>query len=249
MDAEDSYQDYLRVDELLSLQEPRSEKYGSGHMALSEHFFIVCHQTCELWLKQILADLSAVEDAFATMRRGDLERAVDLLYRAGALLRLLHEQLVAMERLCLEDFAHFRQFLGSASGAQSAQFHRLERMLGNASRDGTLYRAFVRGVERHGGSVTSIVEAGVDAGTEHRVVEGLLHVGNGYLRWKIGHVGLTSAMLGGTAGTGGSSGVAYLVDRATLPFPELRLLRGKVHQRTAGGPGTAAADRRIPSPD
>lgn len=255
MTAEVSYQDYLRVDELLALQRPFTARGDgsagvgeSGHTALSEHFFIICHQTCELWLKQILADLSAVVEAFSTMRPADLERAVDLLYRVGGLLRLLHEQLVVLEQLNVEDFAHFRQLLGSASGAQSTQFHELERMLGNASRSGTLYEAFVRGVERTGGTVDKIVEAGAEAGTEHRLVEGLLHVGNGFLRWKVGHVGLTSRMLGGTPGTGGSSGVAYLVDRASLPFSELRRLRGRTHERVTAS-GMATPEREIPTPD
>lgn len=255
MTAEVSYQDYLRVDELLALQRPltaNGDGTGSGeetdHTVLSEHFFIVCHQTCELWLKQILADLSAVVDAFSTMRPADLERAVDLLYRVGELLRLLHEQLVVLERLDVEDFAQFRQLLGSASGAQSAQFHELERMLGNASRSDTLYTAFARGVERTGGTMAKIVEAGVEAGTEHRLVEGLLHVGNGFLRWKVGHVGLTSRMLGGNPGTGGSSGVAYLVDRASLPFSELRRLRGRTHERVTAS-GMTASDQDMRSAD
>lgn len=249
MDAEDSYHEYLRLDELLSLQQPRAPKDGPDHTVLSEHFFIVCHQTCELWLKQMLADLAAVEETFLTMRTADLERAADLLYRVGDLLRLLHEQLVAMERLPLEDFAAFRRYLGSASGAQSTQFHQLDRKLGNATRTGTLYTAFAQGVERTGGTVAAIVEAGVAAGTGHRIVEGLLHLGNGYMRWKVGHVGLTSRMLGENTGIGGSTGVGYLMDRATLPFAELRSLRGRVHQRESGVAGTTAAGRGASASD
>ncbi|MGW0915210.1 tryptophan 2,3-dioxygenase family protein [Streptomyces sp. NPDC002784] len=243
MDAEDSYHDYLRLDELLSLQQPRAPKDASEHTVLSEQFFIVCHQTCELWLKQMLADLAAVEEAFLTMRTADLERAADLLYRVADLLRLLHEQLVAMERLPLEDFAAFRRHLGSASGAQSTQFHQLDRLIGNATRTGTLYTAFAKGVERTGVTMAALVEAGVAAGTEHRIVEGLLHLGNGYTRWKIGHVALTSRMLGENTGTAGSTGVGYLMDRATLPFAELRLLRGRMHQRESGTAGSRTAGR------
>lgn len=247
MDVDVSYHGYLRLDELLSLQQPRSATYDTSHTVLSEHFFIVCHQACELWLKQILADLSAVEDAFSTMRPADLERAIDLLYRVSDLLSLLHEQLVAMERLPLEDFADFRQYLGSASGAHSSQFGQLERIVGNASRSGTLYSAFVRGVERAGSTVAKIVEDGVTAGAEHRLIDALLHLGNGYHRWKVGHVGLTSRMLGENAGTGGSSGVAYLMDRATLPFTELRVLCGEVHRRAATADGRRADDRVSPA--
>ncbi|MEV7795966.1 tryptophan 2,3-dioxygenase family protein [Streptomyces sp. NPDC087512] len=242
MGTAESYESYLRLDELLSLQRPCCSGQESGQTVLSEQFFIVCHQTCELWLKQILDDLTAVEQAFSTMGPASLERAVDLLRRADGLLRLLHEQLIVLERLPFEDFAAFRRFLGTASGAQSPQFHRLERMIGNAVRCGTLYTEFARGAERAGSTVEKIVEAGPAAGIEHRVVEGLLDLAHGYLRWKVGHVALTSRMLGDGPGTGGTAGVAYLIDHATLPFAELRLLRGKLHQRIAASSSVASAN-------
>ncbi|MBA3780233.1 MAG: hypothetical protein H0X12_00020 [Nocardioides sp.] len=238
MASELSYATYLKVEDLLSLQVPRSAGVEEDRTTmLSEHFFIVSHQTCELWLKQILADLAAVEDAFQTMATGDLERSVDLLYRASDLLRLLHEQLLTLERLPLEDFVKFRQHLGTASGAQSSQFHLLEGVIGNARRDGGLFKAFAAGLERTGVDLETVVWAGVEAGSTHRVIEGMLAVGNGYFRWKIGHVGLISKMLGEQQGTAGTSGVAYLMDRATLPFALLRELRGSVHR----GPGPQGA--------
>ncbi|MFF6909592.1 tryptophan 2,3-dioxygenase family protein [Streptomyces sp. NPDC012389] len=230
--AELTYAAYLKLDELLQLQEPRTAQDDTDPTkVLSEQFFIVSHQTCELWLKQILGDLAAVEGHFRTMTTADLERSVDLLYRAGELLRLLHEQLMALERLPLEDFAHFRQYLGSASGAQSTQSHRLEWVLGNAKRAGSLFLAFRTGLERTGADLEEIVGAGVGAGSLHRVIEGMLRVGNGYFQWKLGHVGLVTKMIGEQRGTAGTSGAGYLMDRATMPFTELHELRGKMHER------------------
>ncbi|MFR9795274.1 tryptophan 2,3-dioxygenase family protein [Streptomyces sp. MS06] len=230
--TEVTYASYLKLDELLTLQQPRAcEDEADAATVLSEQFFIVSHQTCELWLKQILDDLAAVEGHFRTMSTAGLERSVDLLYRSGELLRLLHEQLTALERLPLEDFARFRQYLGMASGAQSSQSHRLERVLGSASRSGTLFLAFRSGLERIGADLEEIVAAGVEAGSFHRVVEAMLRVGNGYFQWKIGHVGLVMRMIGEQPGTAGTSGAAHLMDRATMPFTELHELRGKVHER------------------
>lgn len=231
MAAKLSYATYLKVEDLLSLQEPRSAGAQEDRaILLSEHFFIVSHQTCELWLKQILADLAAVEAAFETMSPGGMERAVDLLYRVNDLLRLLYEQLVTLERLPLEDFARFRQHLGTASGAQSAQFHLLEGVIGDARVDGSLYEALVVGLERTGGDLEKAARAGVEAGSVHRIIEGMLAVGNNYFRWKIGHVSLVSKMLGEQRGTADTSGTAYLMDRATLPFARLRELRGTAHE-------------------
>ncbi|MCX4807380.1 tryptophan 2,3-dioxygenase family protein [Streptomyces sp. NPDC058682] len=232
MPTEVTYASYLKLDELLTLQEPRTpEDDADLTTVLSEQFFIVSHQTCELWLKQILGDLAAVEGNFRTMTTAGLERSVDLLYRSGELLRLLHEQLMALERLPLEDFAQFRAYLGTASGAQSSQSHELERVLGSASRSGSLFLAFRAGLERIGADLEEIVGAGVEAGSFHRVVEAMLRVGNGYFQWKIGHVGLVMKMIGEQRGTAGTSGAAQLMDRATMPFTELHELRGKVHER------------------
>ncbi|MFJ3221952.1 tryptophan 2,3-dioxygenase family protein [Streptomyces sp. NPDC086783] len=232
MRTEPTYASYLRLDELLTLQEPRSAEEGADLTTVrSEQFFIVSHQTCELWLKQILGDLAAVEGHFLTMSAGGIERSVDLLYRAGELLRLLREQLVALERLPLEDFAHFRRYLGTASGAQSSQSHRLEGVLGDARRPGSLFPAFRTGLDHIGVDLEEIVEAGVEAGSLHRVVEAMLQVGSGYFQWKIGHIGLVTKMIGEQRGTAGTSGAAYLMDRATMPFTELHELRGKMHER------------------
>ncbi|MBD0842834.1 MULTISPECIES: tryptophan 2,3-dioxygenase family protein [unclassified Streptomyces] len=230
--TEVTYASYLKLDELLTLQQPRASKGDEDPATvLSEQFFIVSHQTCELWLKQILGDLAAVEDDFLTMTTAGLERSVDLLYRCSELLRLLHEQLMALERLPLEDFVQFRQYLGTASGAQSSQSHELERVLGSASRSGSLFLAFRSGLERIGADLEEIVAAGVGAGSFHRVIEAMLRVGNGYFQWKIGHVGLVMKMIGEQSGTAGTSGVAHLMGRATMPFTELHELRGKAHER------------------
>jgi tryptophan 2,3-dioxygenase len=230
--TEVTYASYLKLDELLTLQQPRTHEGDADRATvLSEQFFIVSHQTCELWLKQILGDLAAVEGHFLTMTTAGLERSVDLLYRSSELLRLLHEQLMALERLPLEDFAQFRQYLGMASGAQSSQSHQLERVLGSASRSGSLFLAFRSGLERIGTDLEEIVAAGVEAGSFHRVVEAMLGVGNRYFQWKIGHVGLVMKMIGEQPGTAGTSGAAHLMGRATMPFTELHELRGKVHER------------------
>ncbi|MGQ4356913.1 tryptophan 2,3-dioxygenase family protein [Streptomyces drozdowiczii] len=229
--TEVTYTSYLKLDELLTLQQPRTPKDDADLATLlSEQFFIVSHQTCELWLKQILGDLAAVENYFLTMTTPDLERSVDLLYRSSELLRLLHEQLMALERLPVVDFAEFRQYLGRASGAQSSQSHQLERVLGSADRPGSLFLSFRSGLERTGHDLEKIVAAGVEAGSFHRVIEAMLRVGNGYFQWKIGHVGLVMKMLGEQPGTAGTSGAAHLMGRATMPFTELHELRGKVHE-------------------
>ena len=61
-----TYADYLKLDQLLSAQQPLSDLHD-------EMLFIVIHQTKELWMKQMLHEL---ELAIAPGRRGPLRRSL-----------------------------------------------------------------------------------------------------------------------------------------------------------------------------
>ncbi|MFJ3232896.1 tryptophan 2,3-dioxygenase family protein [Streptomyces sp. NPDC086787] len=226
-----TYADYLRMETLLSLQEPRIPETADRAVVLAEQFFIITHQSCELWLKQVGADLSAAADELMPpCDDHDLELSVEFLTRTSELLRVLHDQLLALEKLPVGYFAAFRPYLGTASGAQSAQFRQLARLLGRDEYAGSLYQAFVAAVEYRGLSVPDVCRLGARAGVLHRIAEALLEIGNGYWRWKVTHLALMSKMVGNQEGTGGSSGADYLALRITRPFPELRRIRGRLHE-------------------
>ncbi|MEU0934440.1 tryptophan 2,3-dioxygenase family protein [Embleya sp. NPDC005971] len=248
--ADLSYTSYLQTETLLALQKTQIPETADRTVVLAEHFFIVAHQSCELWLKQTIADLNLVTELLSTSPYrstpahrsangyrpaspypggNGIEVSVELLQRASELLRVLHEQVIVLERLQLRHFVEFRPYLGTASGAQSDQFRVLGRLIGDNKRDGELYEAFVQSAAHHGHSVAEICRLGPDIGGLHRVAEALLDVGNGYWRWKVAHLGLMSRMVGGQEGTGGTTGEEFLMRRITLPFPELRRLRGSLH--------------------
>lgn len=236
-----TYREYLRIDKLLSMQEPRTPDTADTAVVLAEHFFIVAHQTAELWLKQVIADLSAAAESLAPKKPGDdgelnggePELGAEYLARANDVLFLLHDQLVALEKLPVRLFAEFRPYLDTASGAESAQFKVLSNLLGDDERPGELYEAFVAATAAAGTSVAEVCRYGVRSGVHHRVAELLLDLGNAYWRWKVAHLGLMSRSLGQQTGTGGSSGAMYLAGRLTMPFGELRRLRGEVHAEFA----------------
>ncbi|MEV6315543.1 tryptophan 2,3-dioxygenase family protein [Streptomyces sp. NPDC051776] len=231
-----TYSEYLRVNTLLSLQQPLSSGTEDRAVVLAEHFFIVTHQSCELWLKQLVADLEGVVDTLASASgTADLELSEELLRRADGVLRVLHEQVLVLDRLPLRHFAKFRPFLGNASGAQSEQFAVLTRLIGDNRRAGALYEAFVAAAARSCLSVTQVCRLGPGAGGLHRVAEALLDVGDGLWRWKVAHLALMSRMVGGERGTGGSNGVDHLMRRITLPFSELRAHRGQLHAAEFAG--------------
>ena len=116
-----SYGGYLRLDLLLSAQQPRSSHHD-------EMLFIIQHQTSELWMKLLVHELGA---AISHVRAGELSPCFKILARAKQVQRQLFEQWAVLETLTPSEYAQFREVLGPASGLQSHQFRAIEFMLGN----------------------------------------------------------------------------------------------------------------------
>src|SRR4030095_3015776 len=121
-----TYGSYLAVDELLSLQRPRSD--GPEH---DEMLFIVIHQVYELWFKQVLHE---VDHVIALLESRDPYRAQHSLKRILTILKVLVAQLYILETMTPLEFQSFRARLEAASGFQSDQFRQLEFVLGNKSK-------------------------------------------------------------------------------------------------------------------
>ncbi|MFI6339063.1 tryptophan 2,3-dioxygenase family protein [Streptomyces sp. NPDC050535] len=225
-----TYQEYLHLDVLLGLQNPESRDAEGDSVVLSEQFFIISHQCCELMLKQVLGDLDAATDSLNSLPTiADVESVTELLHRANRLLEVIVTQTRALDQLPLRHFAEFRPYLGEVSGAESPQFARLETILGGGERPGRLYGALAAALEHHGTSVSRVCRLGAQAGVFHRACELLMDIGNGFWQWKITHVAVASKLLGSRPGTGGTTGTEHLTRHLTLPLPELRLLRGEAH--------------------
>ncbi len=217
------YGDYLELDTLLSLQHPRVPA-GQPRVWAAEHFFIVGHQCCELWLAQVLLDLDSGTEALSAPDVA-LELALEHLSRVAHVLGVLYDQVVVLDRLPSHCFARFRPYLGSASGAQSTQFHELDRRLGLASTGSPVERAFLGAVSAAGLELVDVCRSDLDAGVLHRIVDALLDIAQGYWRWKVIHLSLVSRLLGDIGGTAGTSGADYLARRVRLPFPDLHRAR------------------------
>ncbi|RMH20521.1 MAG: tryptophan 2,3-dioxygenase [Gemmatimonadetes bacterium] len=127
MDEALTYGRYLRIHDLLSLQEPRSE--GPEH---DEMLFIVIHQVYELWFKEVLHELDYVVRMLAA---DDPVRAQHTLKRVLTILKVLVAQLDVLETMTPLEFLSFRERLEAASGFQSHQFRELEALLGRKRAD------------------------------------------------------------------------------------------------------------------
>lgn len=118
-----TYGSYLKVPELLQLQQPvyADPRTGLGHR--DELLFIIMHQVYELWFKQMLHELDGVADHLA---HDQPLRAAQLFERIHKIMHLVIEQLPLMETMFSTEFAKFRDALRPASGFQSVQFRKIE---------------------------------------------------------------------------------------------------------------------------
>lgn len=121
-DTDLTYNDYLRVPQLLSLQVPESSPPHHDEM-----LFIIIHQAYELWFKLILHEL---EQAAACMNADHELQAHHFLRRVGEIMELLVKQIHILETMRPVDFLEFRDRLMPASGFQSHQFREVEFFAG-----------------------------------------------------------------------------------------------------------------------
>ena len=124
-----TYQSYLKVDELLQLQQPLSD--GPEH---DELLFITIHQVYELWFQQILHEMQALQ---SSLEQGDTHRSLALISRVRTIMKTCVAQVDVLETMTPIQFKSFRARLSSASGFQSAQFRELEAVLGRRDRAGS----------------------------------------------------------------------------------------------------------------
>jgi tryptophan 2,3-dioxygenase len=241
-----TYGSYLRVPELLSLQQPLSDPPHHDEL-----LFILIHQVYELWFKQILHELDA---SVRFLDRDDLLKVAKAFRRIHAIQHILESQVNVLETMTPQDFNAFRSGLNPASGFQSAQFREIEfrcglRMpdealrhldvtpaeranLDRRLREPTLYDALKGHLTRHGFDVSShdalvdsfraIYEHDEEHYALYLLLEDLIEFDERVRLWRGRHVLMVERMIGMKPGTGGSLGVSYL--QKTLQrqfFPEL----------------------------
>jgi tryptophan 2,3-dioxygenase len=256
-----TYASYLKIDELLALQQTRSD--GPEH---DELLFIVIHQVYELWFKELLHELDRVREL---LDRQQPHRAQHTLKRTLTILKVMVAQLDILETMTPLEFLSFRERLEAASGFQSDQFRQIEFLLGLKSeasirrfadgsrakaalerryREATVWDAFLRYLAREGYAVPSShlerdAAAAIEASAEVQQVlvavyrndpknaelcERLVDLDEGIQEWRYRHVKMVERTIGTKAGTGGSTGAAYLRETTGRPlFPDLWQIRSQ----------------------
>ena len=240
-----SYNEYLKVPELINLQKTLSEP--TSH---DELLFIIIHQTYELWFKQILHEIDA---SIKWMGEDRKFRANHSLKAVNAIEKVIVTQIHILETMAQIGFLEFRDKLNPASGFQSMQFRELEfvsgakdekilkffefdefahKRLSERFNEPTLGDAFWSLLERGGfetktsedkiKAIVKILENPEDHPELFIMQDLLIEHDENISLWRYHHVLMVERMLGMKRGTGGSEGVGYL--RTTLSkkfFPEL----------------------------
>ncbi len=116
-----SYGDYLQLDAILNAQKPLSPDHN-------ELLFIVQHQTSELWMKLMLHELQA---AVANVAADRLPEAFKMLARVSRIMEQLVHAWDVLATMTPPEYSAIRPYLAKGSGFQSAQYRRIEFMLGN----------------------------------------------------------------------------------------------------------------------
>jgi len=260
-----SYTDYLKVRELLALQQRLSDPPHHDEM-----LFIVIHQVYELWFREMIHEAEA---AMAELGAGHVRRATRLYRRLIEIQRVLLAQIAVLETMTPIEFNQFRDLLNPASGFQSVQFRELEFLSGakepsylampsldDAARatlrrrlEGpTMQDAFdgliaQRGFALPAGSGPEVREARIaalkviyDRHEDHddlyQLCEAMIEYDENFQLWRYHHVRMVERMIGRKPGTGGSEGVGYLV--RTLDkrfFPDLWEVRTHLTGGAYGG--------------
>jgi tryptophan 2,3-dioxygenase len=117
-----TYASYLKLDELLSLQQPRE-----GKLEHDETLFIIIHQVYELWFKEMLHELDYL---MKLLHANDTPRSQATLKRVLTILKVMVAQIDILETMTPLEFLSFRDRLEAGSGFHSFQFRELESVLG-----------------------------------------------------------------------------------------------------------------------
>ena len=244
-----TYANYLKLDELLSLQQPRSE--GPEH---DEMLFIVIHQVYELWFKELLHEFDRVR---ALLEAREPHRAQHGLKRILTILKVMVGQIDVLETMTPLEFLSFRSRLEAASGFQSDQFRQIEFVLGQKSAEAaerfphgsraraalqqrfaepTLWDAFLHYLAREGYAIPpageiqqTLIEVYRRDTKNAELCERLVDLDEGIQEWRYRHVKMVERTIGARPGTGGSSGAGYLRGTVGRPlFPDLWEIRSRL---------------------
>ena len=120
-----TYGKYLKIPELLSLQERQSNPPHHDEL-----LFITIHQAHELWFKLMIHELERIREVLLSDKP---LTALKGFKRVHAIMRSLLSDIDILETMTPPEFNAFRNVLWPASGFQSVQFREVEFLSGGGN--------------------------------------------------------------------------------------------------------------------
>jgi tryptophan 2,3-dioxygenase len=247
-----TYESYLRLPELLSLQTPRSSP--AAHDELQ---FIIVHQTYELWFRLMIYEVRAI---ITFLQTDNVREAIWLLRRLIEIERVMTQQVQILETMSPARFLEFRDLLKPASGLQSFQFRELEFLSGlrdehflklfeeddkarqrlrETLAGPNVWSAFCDLLRSRGFGVADAnqqTEAAIQIYTDphhldlHQLCEAMVEYDEQFRVWRARHALMAERMIGAKPGTGAAH-TGQLTTHASFQEPGVRYLQGRVGLR------------------
>jgi tryptophan 2,3-dioxygenase len=192
------YENYLRTEELLSLQKTPAEMVHRD-----ERLFQTVHQSSELWLKLACFE---IDEAIVLLGDDEIRRALRLLGRANHCIVIVGEALHVLERLSPWEYHEVRKALGHGSGFDSPGFREFR------ARAPRLWAAFEETRGRSGLSLAEVYTRADSHPDMYDLAEALVELDERTSIWRDVHVKMVQRVIGGGAiGTQGTP-VAVLAE-------------------------------------
>jgi len=209
------YENYLRTDELLSLQKTSDEWEHRDEL-----LFTIVHQTSELWLKLASAEIS---EAIEVLRQNNLREPQRLLSRAVICIHQTHNALDMLDKMSPWDYQQVRRALGHGSGFDSPGFNALRKEIPK------LLEHFLRLVEESGKSVLEVFLDDRNNEDLFQLAEWLIELDERIALWRERHLKVVERSIGVSAiGTQGTPVEAVAKLLGFRFFPELWNVRSEV---------------------
>ncbi len=217
------YVEYMRIDELLSLQRRPDEVVHRD-----EVLFQIVHQVTELLLKLACHE---IDTATESIESGDLDRAARLVGRAALGVHQATGVLELLSQISPADFQKFRVVLGNGSGAESpgwSEVRAVSRRLGSAF-------ARIRGSQA---ALVEVYQGSQDVPI-YRLAEAMVEWDQRVGLWRARHYETAARTLGEGADVVGTAGTPLEAIRKRIRFrlfPQLWQARAGLRESAEPGP-------------
>ncbi|HVB23070.1 MAG TPA: tryptophan 2,3-dioxygenase family protein [Ktedonobacteraceae bacterium] len=211
------YEQYLRTQELLSLQKPEDELTHPDELQ-----FQVVHQVFELWWKETDFELRRIR---TLLQQCTIPPALRLLQRVIRIQFLMLDNLRMLETMTPWDFHGFRKVLADGAGTDSPGFHALMTI------SPLLWDDFTGVLAHNQVSLTDIYMHADQHPLLMALAEALTDYDEVFQIFRTHHLKLAQRMIGpGSIGTGGTPMELLALTLQDVFYPELWEVRNRLTQ-------------------